>query len=504
VASRQWLKILWMLIGLSFLVSSCQGRSAPIEGTTPTPQMEVTELVSGSTITPIPQIPEATDTGIIPQPTSETSPIGVPFPLMGSEVRKLISPEKFEMIAGAGMNGVRYNGLQWSKVEPNEGERNWEVINELERGLIDASQAGIDTILIIRSTPPWAQKVPGYYCGPIAQDKLQSFASFMKDLVSRYSLPPYNVKYWELWNEPDVAAHFVQVKSVFGCWGDDFDEYYGGGYYAEMLKAAYPAIKSADPDAQILIGGLLLDCDPTNPPQGKDCKPSKFLEGILKNGGGDYFDIVSFHGYPPYSGSANGGGLYNDVHFPSWEARGGVVLGKVDFLREVLSTYGYEKLIFHTEGSLICPENSSKECNPPDEAFYETQADYVVWLYIRNWAENVKGTIWYQFEGPGWRYGSMVNEDDQPKPAFNAFRFLTSELSETNYTRKVTEYPDIEGYEFQMEGKIIWVLWSPDGQTYSISLPQNVMKVMDLYGNEQLINQGDINISRPVYVELSP
>jgi len=109
------------------------------------------------------------------------------------------------------------------------------------------------------------------------------------------------------------------------------DEYYGGGYYAEMLKAVYPAIKEADPQAQVLIGGLLLDCDPTHPPEGKDCKPSKFLEGILKNDGGDYFDIISFHGYPPYSGADIGGGLYNDVHHPYWESRGGVVLGKVDF-----------------------------------------------------------------------------------------------------------------------------------------------------------------------------
>lgn len=500
----QRINILWFLVGLSILVISCQGGSALIDGLTPTPQLEVTESVFGSTPTSISQTPQALQTVIAPQPTSASGPIGIPFPLMGAEVRKMDSSAKFEMIAEAGMNAIRYNGLQWSKVEPNEGERKWGAINELERGLIDASQSGVETILIVRSTPPWAQKVPGYYCGPIAQDKLQSFATFMRDLVSRYSLPPYNIKYWEIWNEPDVAAELVEFKSVYGCWGDDLDEYYGGGNYAEMLKEVYPAIKAADPDAQILIGGLLLDCDPTHPPQGKDCKPSKFLEGILNNGGGDYFDIVSFHGYPPYSGSANGGGLFNDEHFPSWESRGGVILGKVDFLREVLLNYGYEKPIIHTEGSLICPDYAPKECNPPGEAFFETQADYVVWMFIRNWAANVKGTIWYQFEGPGWQYGSMVNEGDKPKPAFDAFRFLTSELGEANYIRKVTEYPDLEGYEFQTEGKIIWVLWSPDGKPYSIPLPQNVTKVMDLYGNEQLINQADFNVLRPIYVELSP
>jgi hypothetical protein len=326
----------------------------------------------------------------------------------------------------------------------------------------------------------------------------------MKDLVSRYSLPPYNVKYFELGNEPDVAPQLVSSDSVYGCWGDDSDEYYGGGYYAEMLKAVYPMIKETNPQAQVLIGGLLLDCDPTHPPEGKDCKPSKFLEGILNNGGSDYFDIVSFHGYSPYSGAAIGGGLYNDIHFGPWESRGGFVLGKVDFIREVLSNYGSDKPIMHTEGSLTCSENSSEECNPPGDAFYDAQADYVVWLYIRNWAEAVKGTIWYQLEGPGWRNGSMLSGDGQPKPALEAFNFLTKELKGAVYTGEVTEFPDLQGYEFLSDHKRIWAIWSPDGQAYPISLPPMVTKVVDLFGNELATDQGEINILRPVYFELSP
>jgi hypothetical protein len=39
---------------------------------------------------------------------------------------------------------------------------------------------------------------------------------------------------------------------------------FGGEYYGNMLKIVYPAIKSADPQAQVLVGGLLLDCDPVN------------------------------------------------------------------------------------------------------------------------------------------------------------------------------------------------------------------------------------------------
>ncbi len=65
--------------------------------------------------------------------------------------------------------------------------------------------------------------------------------------------------------------------AIFGCWGDPNDKtYYGGEYYAEMLKRAYPAVKAANPQAIVLNGGLLLDCDPRYPPPGKDCLPADF------------------------------------------------------------------------------------------------------------------------------------------------------------------------------------------------------------------------------------
>jgi len=64
----------------------------------------------------------------------------------------------------------------------------------------------------------------------------------MKALVVCYSVAPYNVKYWELWNEPDIAASSFPGNNIFGCWGDPGDAYFGGGYYTVMLKVIYPKI----------------------------------------------------------------------------------------------------------------------------------------------------------------------------------------------------------------------------------------------------------------------
>ena len=469
------------------------------EAAVPTEKVESTSSqVSGFTAVPT----EPQETLMAPTPANDG---GIPMLNIGSESRALELQGRETLIQDAGLKFMRHNGLLWPRVEPQEGDRKWNAINKLEQKLADASATGLELILIVRGTPEWAQKVPGSSCGPIKPEKLEAFAAFMGDLVKRYSVPPYNIKYWEIGNEPDVAPNLVKPDSVFGCWGDENDPYYGGEYYAEMLKVVYPAIKAADPDANVLIGGLLLDCDPTQPPEGQDCLPGKFFEGILKNGGGQFFDYVSFHGYAPYSGPTSGqGGLYMDEHHPNWEHRGGVVLGKIDFLRELMQTYGVDKPIFHTEGSLMCPSSNQNDCNPPADSFFESQADYVIWLFIRDWAADVKGAIWYPFEGPGWRYGGLLDENQEPKSAYRALSFLTKELEGARYTGRLTEFPGVNGYEFVTNDKKIWVLWSPDEQPQLVPLNQDVLAIYDKYGNTVEVQSGEVSVSSPIYIEVAP
>mgnify|MGYP001057671281 CR=1 FL=1 len=400
----------------------------------------------------------------------------------------------------AGVYWVRFDVFHWDKIEPVRTEPPtylWDQVDE--QSLRNAADVGLEVIAAVKYTPEWAQKVPGSFCGPIEEDTLDEFAQFLTALVARYSAPPYNVRYWELGNEPDVDPALVPGDHLFGCWGDESDPYYGGGYYAEMLKVAYPAIKAADPLAQVLIGGLLLDCDPTHPPEGADCLPSRFLEGILRNGGGGYFNVVSFHGYPLYYGS-----LYTDEHWPSWEERGGIVLGKIDFLREVMADYDVDKPLMHTEGSLLCPENNADDCDPPGDAFFEAQADYVVWLYVRNWAAGLTATIWYQFEGPGWRECSLLNAAQQPKPAYKALAFLTQILDGATYQQPITRFDELRGYAFRAPDRRVWVLWSPDEEPHAMDLPEGVQGVYDKYGNDITPGSATIPVQSPIYVELAP
>lgn len=399
----------------------------------------------------------------------------------------------------ANVSIIRYFGFSWKDIEPNNTDPqnyNWGSVDG--SSIIEMSSRGFEIIGTVKFTPYWAQLRKDHACGPIAPEALDDFAQFVRALVKRYGSEPYNIKYWEFGNEPDVETDHVNGDNIFGCWGDQDDEYYGGGYYAEMLKYVYPVIQDEDPHAYVLLGSLLLDCDPENPPDGKDCASAKFFEGILRNGGASYFDFVGFHGYPLYFGD-----MGFDEKFPAWQHRGGVVLGKADFLRDVMAKYGVNKPLMHTEGSFICPEYVSA-CGNPGPDFYEAQADYVVWLYVRNIAADIKATIWYTVEGPGWRFGGMLNESQNPKPAYNAFQYLTTYLADSWYVGLVTNYsdPDLRAYEFQKNEKIIWVMWSVDEEYGSnINLPSGVIAVYDKYGVPINLVGNNITIKSPVYVE---
>jgi hypothetical protein len=438
-------------------------------------------------------------TGVYLPITVNNSPWNTSF---GTQVKSFNDSGVMNLAKDSGVQWIRMDTFRWGKIEPqntNASGYKWSAVDEAS--LIAAYQNGMQVIGIIRDTPAWAQKIPPYSCGAISQSAMPEFANFVRDLVKRYSVPPYNVHHWELWNEPDIVySPELGYDSVFGCWGDASQTYYGGVYYGEMLNVAYPAIKGADPYAQVGIGGLLLDCDPT---VDSSCKSGKFLNGIIRETGiherGDNFDFISFHGYAAYSSAS---GLSLDENHPKWKHRGGVVLGKLDYIRHVLNAFHLEKPIYHTEGALLCPEYNTTDCTNPGSNFEEAQADYVVWLFVRNWANDVDVTVWYELQGPGWRYGGLLDGSQSPKPAYNALQFLTQELEGASYIGRVLENTAVDAYEFTRKDVKVWVMWSPDEMNHTVSLPSSALQAYNKYGVLIPITSNQITVNSPVYVEL--
>jgi len=179
-------------------------------------------------------------------------------------------------------------------------------------------------------------------------------------------------------------------------------------------------------------------------------------------------------------------------------------MGKVDYIRSVFAKYGANKPIYHSEGSLLCHE-ASPICQPaPTSAFFDAQAEYLVLLYVRNWAAGLAGTSWYQFNGPGWRYSGLLDGNQNPKPVYYALQFLSNELGGLNFTQQIYQYSALTTYEFKNSSKRVWVMWAPDDAPHTISLPSGTTRVLDKLGNVIKTSNNQITVKRPIYIELTP
>lgn len=75
------------------------------------------------------------------------------------------------------------------------------------------------------------------------------------------------VYYWEIWGEPSLFKYGSPEEFV------------------QLLKVTYPTIKQANPNAKIVVT------------LGADGRDTVFEDQVLSLGGGEYFDVLSFHPY---------------------------------------------------------------------------------------------------------------------------------------------------------------------------------------------------------------
>lgn len=380
-------------------------------------------------------------------------------------------------ISAANLGWTRID-LSWKEIEPSYGNIDWTRAANFDFRIAKAANAGLKPIVIFADTPAWALK-PGFSCGPIQQNYFAEYARFVAQAVKRYSDSPYGAFFYEFYNEPDAPG-------FLGCWGDTSDPlYFGGGYYGQMLKSVYPAVKAVNPQIQVLVGGLLLTCDPTNPPNDAnnpgskaDCTPSRFLEGILANGAGGAFDGVAYHSYDYYAGNYD----YNN---PNWNASrtttGPASLVKAAYLRKVLQSYNLaNKPLYNTEFALFHgPENSQLS----DPLLEPTKSYYVVESMAGFLAEKNQTAIWHETFGN--RNNSLLEDDLSPKPVYTAYAFVNKLLANAVWSQKVTNNPSFVIHEFNKLGKKIWIVWTVDNQSRILTLPANTFSVdrIDATGN---------------------
>jgi hypothetical protein len=364
---------------------------------------------------------------------------------------------------------IRLNGVLWSEVEPVRGAGyNWAALAELDAALAEVRNLGMSPVVIVRGTPTWAS-VTGSGCAAIQDQYLPDFRNFMVALTQRYKS---QVAYWEMGNEPDVDPSLVPSEYPFGCWGDIRNPYYGGERYGRMLRAVVPAMRAANPNVKIVLGGLLL----ASPKQynSQTGSPHLFLEGVLRANAADSFDILAYHAYPSYISPFYDHDLSDLGN--TWTDFGGWTLGKAAFLREMMSRYGVSKPLWLNETGLICRVDAqSQECSPPINAdFLNAQADHIVRIMARAAAANIQQVSWFTLNGPGWRNGALLDENQNPRPSFTAYKQLIKTVGSYQSVRATSDYGSaVEAYRFVKGNEFVDVLWATSGSTVQVQLSAN-------------------------------
>lgn len=353
------------------------------------------------------------------------------IPLFGVQMwAEVTSPQARTYAAQAGIRWIR-TSINWAAIQPSPAPvYNWSATDQMITAL---TQQGFSLIITLVGNPAWAAQYPE---GPVTN--IADLIYFMNALVERYDGDGYNdapgspvVRYWEFYNEPDNTDLGHCTDGSLGCFG------YHGDLYAQELIAVYPTIKAADPQAQLVFGGLALDN--FVPPPG--IFDPNFLDEVLSNCTGTCFDIMNFHWYPYYRFVPQGG---------RWEPYGRDIIGKATYVRDKLASYGFTRPVINTEA------------NWPSAGWWaspELQARYVAKLYARSMAADLSTVIWYKLtdEGDPSLPGLLANDDPDllPKSAYTAYLTLITELSGMHYVNPVPQSdPLLESYQFQAPGNV--------------------------------------------------
>jgi hypothetical protein len=160
--------------------------------------------------------------------------------------------------------------LFWSQVEPEPGHYRWDTVDALLGQLSGDEELWIT----LCSSSPWGTRQPTDFLPPSPAVDQRAYAEFVRQVVGHCA---GRVRYWQCDNEPSNTDLL---------WAGTAEE------YVDQLQTMYRAVKEADPDAAVVLGGCGYDVFSSDP----GSAPRQFFDHVAK-AGRDAFDLFSVHLY---------------------------------------------------------------------------------------------------------------------------------------------------------------------------------------------------------------
>jgi hypothetical protein len=183
----------------------------------------------------------------------------VPATFWGVVPQATPSDEQFQRLKRGGVDSTRIP-IEWGGVQPLKGGPfSWSGPDAV---IARAASAGVEVLPFLTGAPGWAvpivfvpgtgktAKAPSHL--PASGAAAGAWSNFVKAAVARYGpngsfwaenpgLPPRPVRTWQIWNEENFK-YFVANPNP--------------AEYGKLVKLSYTALKSVDPGAKAVLGGL--------------------------------------------------------------------------------------------------------------------------------------------------------------------------------------------------------------------------------------------------------
>ncbi|MGE5407744.1 MAG: hypothetical protein ACM3NV_03945 [Syntrophothermus sp.] len=306
----------------------------------------------------------------------------------------------YELMHEAGVRSVRM-GLSWSSVEPEDPlffPPSWAGVGHVGGA---AALARISVMPVVLESPAWVAGDPKVMPVRTAWQR-GAWTRFLREAAARYGpegefweqhprLPYLPLERWEIWNEQNIVT-FARPPDPVG--------------YAKLLRISGRALHSADPGAEVILGGLF--GRPLQVPP--NVASGDFLQRVYRAGRvKPYFDGVALHPYVA------------DVRAIGEQIRN---------LRRIMRLHGDARTpLYLTElgwGSRAGPTRWERglygQANELSRAFAMLSANRLRW--------RIGGAWWFSWadapEGCGFcRSAGLLTEDREAKPSWYRFNAWT-------------------------------------------------------------------------------
>ncbi|NSW57757.1 MAG: hypothetical protein HPY44_17250 [Armatimonadetes bacterium] len=262
---------------------------------------------------------------------------------------------------------------------------------------------------------------------------LEEYGQYVFESVSKFR---HLVKYWQLGNEPNLYQPGIPER------------------WAEVLRVGYEAAKRADPDCQVMWGGITgLNVDP------------EMVDKLLTAGGGKYTDIIDLHLYVP---------------IPEMDR----LLSKV---RADMARHGVDKPIVITEVTAalgtVLPERVKASHVYKRYGVAEAHGVLASWWFVLHWVNTGE-----------FRYCSLIDPGTgEPHEGAAAYARLTEAIQDARFLKRHDAGEGNWVLEWERGDRRVFLAWAEgEGTTGSVSLPcgQGDGTVVDVAGHEWSVRVG--------------